>query len=628
MCGITGFIAFSGHDSEKAANRVKVMADVIAHRGPDEDGFFIDNHTAFGHKRLSIIDLSSGQQPMHSFDNTHHIVFNGEVYNYLEIQKELINLGHQFKTQCDTEVILYAYMEWGRACVERFNGMFAFAIWNSKDRTLFAARDRVGKKPFYYAWDGQTFAFGSELKSLLAGGFSQKKIDPRSLDCYLTFGYIPAPMTIFKDVKKLTAAHTLFLSNQEFIIKRYWQARFAEPAPQSMDEACEAFEPLLLDAVKCRLMSEVPLGAFLSSGLDSTLVVSFMSEIMDKRVITNTIGFGNRKFSEIPGARMVADHLNTKHHEFVVDPKVGETIFQIAEYLDEPFADSSALPTWHVCRMARKNVTVALSGDGGDEAFGGYTFRYTPHRFESAVKSKIPSILRSSVFSMMGSIYPATSKLPQFLRFKTILENLSISDAEAYYNDLIWLRTDNRKKLYSSEFIGSLKGFDPSELIIPYYNQCPGQDALSKAQNTDIQFYMTDDVLVKADRMSMAHSLEVRNPLLDYRIIEFAATLPNELKLDKYKGKLLLRRLSSQRLPEKIQNLPKQGFSIPAASWLRNDLKSMARSAMDNSNIIQNYLNRSFLDRLWNEHQSKAMDHSVLLWGLMMLGLWEDNFLD
>jgi len=276
--------------------------------------------------------------------------------------------------------------------------------------------------------------------------------------------------------------------------------------------------------------------------------------------------------------------------------------------------------------MARQNVTVALSGDGGDEPFAGYTFRYTPHQFESSLKTKIPAILRSTFFSMMGSIYPASSKLPQFLRLKTILENISVSDALSYYNDLIWLRDDNRKKLYSNDFVSQLMGFEPSEMVIPLYNNATGPDALSKAQQTDMQFYMTDDVLVKADRMSMAHSLEVRNPLLDYRILEFASKLPRELKLKNGKGKRLFRHLSAHRLPASIQNLPKQGFSIPAADWLRGELKSLTKDTIDSSTIIKEHLDKNFLEKLWNQHQKSSIDHSVFLWGLMMLGLWEKNF--
>nr|WP_319393030.1 asparagine synthase (glutamine-hydrolyzing) [uncultured Desulfobacter sp.] len=627
MCGITGYITFPGHNKEEAAIRVKKMADAIAHRGPDEEGFYVDEHATLGHKRLSIIDLSSGQQPMESFDANFQIVFNGEIYNYQEIQKELTNKGYKFRTNSDTEVILNAFIEWGKECVKKFNGMFAFVIWNVKEQSLFAARDRVGKKPFYYTWDGQTFAFASEMKALLAGGFSKKQINPKALDCYFTMGFIPVPYSIFQDIHKLPPAHLLMATpSGELTKRRYWELDFGTPRALTMGQAAEELEALLTDAVKIRLISEVPLGAFLSGGIDSSLVVSLMSKIMDQPVVTNTIGFDNKTFSELPAAATIAQFLTTNHHEFIVKPNASETIEQMATFFDEPFADSSALPTWHVCKMARKNVIVAISGDGGDEAFGGYTFRYVPHQMESRLRSRIPSVIRSGLFSLLGRIYPANAGLPKYLRLKTILENLSISDAQAYYNDLIWLRTDIRKTLYSKDFMDTLKGFSPAEMVIPAYQQSNAPDPVSKCQHIDIQGYMTDDVLVKVDRMSMAHALEVRNPLLDYRVMEFATKLPCNLKLSNGSGKQVLRYLVGQKLPPEIQKLPKQGFSIPAADWLRNDLKDILQDTINNSRLINSTLDRNCLNRIFGQHQTGEIDHSVFLWSLMMLGLWEKNY--
>ncbi|MDY0221028.1 MAG: asparagine synthase (glutamine-hydrolyzing) [Desulfobacterium sp.] len=625
MCGITGFVNFKGHDRESVSPQIKRMADTLNHRGPDAEGFFVDDHAALGHRRLNIIAISSGSQPMGNDDDTMQIVFNGEIYNFPELKKELVKRGYSFRTESDTEVILNAYTEWGELCVEKLNGMFAFAIWDSNAKKLFLARDRVGKKPLYYHWDGETFSFGSEIKALLAGGFSHKNLNPRALDCYFSFGYIPVPFSIYDDISKLPAAHTLTVTEEGIRQKRYWKLDYTAPhLVKTMDEAAEELEQLLREAVRCRLMSEVPLGAFLSSGLDSSLVVSFMAEIMDKPVLTNTIGFGDPRFSELPASRQIAHHLNTDHREFIVQPDASNTIKEMAAFFDEPLADSSALPTWHVCKMARQNVTVALSGDGGDEAFGGYTFRYIPHLMESTVKSAIPTALRSSFLSIIGSIYPASSKLPKYLRLKTIFENLSVSDAEAFYQDLVFLRPDTRASLYSRAFLEELKGFTPMEMVLPLYNGSPAPDAVAKAQHTDMQFYMTDDVLVKADRMSMAHSLEVRNPLLDHRILEFAATLPLELKLNKNRGKVLLRHLASRRLPQSIQNLPKMGFSIPAAQWLRQELKDQAHGTIFNSPLIKSRLNKKSLERIWHQHQKGHRDHSVFLWGLMMLGLWEN----
>ncbi|MBU3952346.1 MAG: asparagine synthase (glutamine-hydrolyzing), partial [Proteobacteria bacterium] len=452
MCGIAGFIDFSSHAPDNARIRIKKMTAALAHRGPDDENFYVDEFAALGHRRLSIIDLSSGRQPMADAQDRFQIIFNGEIYNYREIREILIQKGYVFRTKSDTEVILNAYAEWGEACLSKLNGMFAFAIWEKQTRQLFVARDRVGKKPMYYHWDKNRFSFASEIKALLAAGFSDKTIDPRALDSYFSFGYIPAPFSIFTDIKKLLPSHCLNITQNGIIKKRYWQLAFDPVEACSLEEATEEVTLLLRKAVQCRLASEVPLGAFLSSGIDSSLVVSFMAELMDKPVITNTIGFGNPDFSELPKARKIAAHLRTDHYEFTVLPDDWESICKLAHFFDEPFADSSALPSWHVCENARKNVTVALSGDGGDEAFAGYTFRYLPHQMESVIRSRIPQGVRNSIFSRLGKMYPGSSRIPKYFRFKTILENLSVSDARAFYNDLIWLRQDTRDQLYSKTF--------------------------------------------------------------------------------------------------------------------------------------------------------------------------------
>lgn len=622
MCGIAGFVDFSGHDRDEARVRLKRMTDAIIHRGPDEEGAYVDSFAALGHRRLSIIDLSAGQQPMATEDGALHIVFNGEIYNFLEIRMELEAQGHRFRTRCDTEVILFGYRQWGEACVERMNGMFAFAIWDVARRRLFLARDRVGKKPLYVHRGEDTIAFASELKALIAGGFGGKVIDPEALDCYLSFGYIPSPRTIFADVRKLQPARTLVVSGAAATERQYWTLSFADPRPVSLDAAAEEFAALLDSAVECRLMSEVPLGAFLSGGLDSSLVVSSMARSMDRPVVTNAIGFHERRFNELPAARAVATHFGTEHQEFVVEPQAAAVLERIVHHFDEPFADSSAIPTWYVCEMARKNVTVALSGDGGDESFGGYTFRYLPHMAESGLRGILPTALRRLTFGPLGALWPASAKLPRPLRLKTIFENLAVSDAEAFYRDLIWLRADTRAAVYSPDFRASLRGYTPYEEVQPLYARCDAPDALGRAQFTDIHFYMTEDVLVKVDRMSMAHALEVRSPLMDHRVIEFAARLPAHLKVGAGRGKLVMRHLAAQRLPREIVEQKKSGFSIPAAQWLRGQLKGMAHDAIFTGQI-HDYLERNALRRLWDEHQTGSRDHSVFLWAVMMLGLWQ-----
>jgi len=624
MCGIAGFISFEGHRRDEAAARVKCMTDALIHRGPDDEGFFVDERAALGHRRLAIIDVASGQQPMGTLDGRVQIVFNGEIYNFLELRQELESRGHRFQTHSDTEAILLAYLEWGEQCVTRLSGMFAFAIWDSRARELVLGRDRVGKKPLYYWREGSRVGFASELKALRAAALCPTAIDFESLDCYLTLGYVPSPRTIYRQVRKLRAAHTLVVSAREQRERKYWELSFADPVARSLDQACEEFEALLDEAVKCRLMSEVPLGAFLSGGVDSSLVVSSMARLTNRPVITNSIGFGDNRHDELPIAARIARHLGTDHKEFVVTPRAADVIERIAWHFDEPLADSSAIPTWYVCEMARRSVTVALSGDGGDEAFGGYTFRYLPHVLESRVRRVLPAALRGLLFGALGSLWPASPALPRPLRLKTILENLAVGDAEAFYRDLAWLRPDVRRHIYSPAFLEALRGFTPMEAMAPYYVHNDAPDALGRGLFTDIHFYMTDDVLVKVDRMSMAHSLEVRAPLLDHRILEFAARLPSGLKMDARRGKLPLRALAAKRLPPSIAQLPKRGFSIPAARWLRAELRPIVEEILfGGHNGLSEFVDVTRLRALWHEHLSGRRDHNVFLWGLMMFGLWQ-----
>ncbi|MGD9506490.1 MAG: asparagine synthase (glutamine-hydrolyzing) [Syntrophobacteraceae bacterium] len=626
MCGIVGFINFRGHQADDAANRIKRMASAIVHRGPDEEGYFVDDYAAFGHRRLSIIDLSSGQQPMGALDGQVQIVFNGEIYNFQEVRSELEAKGRTFTTRSDTEVILRAYIEWGEQCVEKLFGMFAFAIWDARDRSVLLARDRVGKKPLYYFYENGRIAFASELKALRAGDLCPGEVSPEALDCYFTFGYIPAPRTVYRSVRKLPAAHVVHVSERGFNERRYWSLSFPEPVERSLDDAVDEFEALLDEAVKCRLMSEVPLGVFLSGGIDSPLVTASMASLMQDPVRSNSIGFDNEDYDELPLAEAVARRLKTDHRAFRVTPDVTETIDKIAWHFDEPFADSSAVPTWYVCKMARENVTVALSGDGGDEVFAGYTFRYAPHILESKMRRALPVALRGLLFGPMGAAYPGAAWIPKPLRLKTIFENLAVSDAEAFYQDLVWLRSDTRGALYTSDFLNSLKGFTPFETVRPLYAGSGARDPLSRSQYTDIHFYMTDDVLVKVDRMSMAHALEVRSPLLDHRIMEFASRLPVHLKLKGNRGKLLLRKAAERRLPPEVLNQPKRGFSIPVAQWLRNELKPFVEDAVfSKSSTLSNMLRTKQLQRIWDEHQRGARDHSVFLWSVMMFSLWESK---
>jgi asparagine synthase (glutamine-hydrolysing) len=623
MCGIAGFVDFSGHDREGARRRVQRMTDAIPHRGPDADGFFVDQQVALGHRRLSIIDLASGHQPMAAADGKVQIAFNGEIYNFQTLRKELQSLGHSFATRSDTEVILHAYLEWGDACLERLDGMFAFALWDARSRRLLVARDRVGEKPLYWTAESGTFAFGSELKALRAGGACSDDIDPEALDAYFTLGYIPSPRTIWRGAKKLRPAHAMSVTEQGVREWCYWKLSFADPRPIGLDEAADELGSLLDEAVRSRMVSDVPLGAFLSGGLDSSLVVESMSRQSNRSVITNSIGFAEREFNELDVARVTAARLGTDHHEEVIRPQAAEILPRIAWHFDEPLADSSAVPTWYVCAMARRQVTVALSGDGGDEAFGGYTFRYLPHAHESRIRARVPAALRSAVFGSAAALWPASARLPRPLRLKTILGNLGQGDAEAFYRDLAFLRDETRRQVYQHDFLKRLGGFSARETVYPHYNGSDAPDAVGRAQHTDIQLYMTDDVLAKVDRLSMAHSLEVRCPLLDPAILELGARLPASVRMSGGRGKMPLRRLAERRLPREVIEMPKKGFSIPAARWLREDLRPMTeRLLFETESPLREWLDPGALRRTWDEHLSGNRDHSVFVWGAMMFCLW------
>jgi asparagine synthase (glutamine-hydrolysing) len=623
MCGIAGFVDFEGHGRDDAMRQVRSMTDVIRHRGPDADGFFVDGTVALGHRRLSIIDLAGGHQPMGAADGRVQIAFNGEIYNFRELRRELEQRGHAFSTSSDTEVILQAYLAWGERCLERMDGMFAFALWDARHRRLLLARDRVGEKPLYWVRRGPRVAFASELKALRVAGLCPDELDPEALDAYFTLGYVPSPNTIYRGVAKLRPAHAMWIGSDGVREWRYWSLEFSRVRRISVDEAAEELGALIDTSVRQRMVSEVPLGAFLSGGLDSSLVVESMSRQSGQPVITNTIGFGDPDVNETGVAAITAAGLGTDHHAEQVTPRALDVLPRIAWHFDEPLADSSAIPTWYVCEMARRQVTVALSGDGGDEAFGGYTFRYLPHAHEARIRAAVPLPIRTVAFGLAARIWPASRKLPRPLRLKTILGNLAVSDAEAFYRDLAWLRDETRRSVYAPHFMDRLRGYTAREAVIPLYKSSDAPDAVGRAQHTDVQLYMTDDVLAKVDRISMAHSLEVRCPLLDPAILQFGASLPAEVRMRGGKGKLPMRRLAERRLPREVVDMPKRGFAIPAARWLREELRPMVETlVLGHGSPVHQWLDPGALRTIWGEHLSGNRDHSVFLWGAMMLALW------
>jgi len=624
VCGIAGFVDFAGHPPALAARRVRAMTEAIRHRGPDADGHHVDAHVAFGHRRLAIIDVAGGQQPMSAAGGAIRIVFNGEIYDFRRVRGTLEGRGHRFASRSDTEVILRAYLEWGEACVEHLDGMFAFALWDARNRRLMLARDRSGEKPLYWTRQGARIAFASELGALRAGGLCPDAIDPEALDCYFTLGYVPTPRTIHAGVHKLRAAHVLSVGERGQHERCYWRLSFAEPRAVTLEAATEEFGGLLDRAVRSRMVSDVPIGAFLSGGLDSSLVVESMTRAGLGPVVTNAIGFEEREFSELDLARTVATRLGTVHHEETLVPRAMEVLPDVARHLDEPLADASALPTWFACRLARRNATVVLSGDGGDEAFAGYTFRYLPHALESRIRSVLPVALRAALFGPLAALWPASARLPRPLRLRTLLGNLAQGDAEAFHRDLAWLRDETRAQVYSDDFAARLRGFDPREAVVPLYASSDAPDALGRAQHTDLRLYLSDDVLTKVDRMSMAHALEVRCPLLDPAILAFAASLPASVRMAGRMGKLPLRRLAAQRLPPEVVGAPKRGFSPPTSGWLRGALRPLAESLLfDPGSPVGDWLEREALSRIWREHVRGDRDHGVFVWAVLMFALWD-----
>ncbi len=636
MCGITGIINQNG----KAVDRelLKNMADVLEHRGPDDEGFYINSsdfplenlkwkqshgkgNVGLGHRRLSIIDLSTGHQPMQNEDNSIWISFNGEIYNFIDLKKELIGKGHIFRTNSDTEAIVHAYEEWGEDCVKHLRGMFAFAIWDENRQTLFLARDRLGIKPLYYYSDQSKFIFGSEIKALLQHPDMKREIQPEALYDYLCFLYVPAPGSIFKGIYKLLPGHTLMVKEGRLADKEYWDLSFAENTRIPEKEWCEKIIEKLRESVDIRLISDVPLGAFLSGGVDSSAVVALMSSLKTEPVQTSSIGFGEEKFNELPYAREIAKAYNTDHHEMIVSPDAAGILEQLTWYFDEPFSDSSAIPTYYVSQVARQKVTVALSGDGGDENFAGYR-RYYFDRLENQLRAIFPSAFRRDAIGALARIYPKADWLPQFFRAKTLLTNLSLDPVEGYYNSMSWFQAF-KKDILSPDMRKELSGYNPISHYHKYYDNIQTSDPLSKIQYLDIKTYLTDDILTKVDRASMAHALEIRVPVLDHEFMELVATIPSNLKLKGKNGKHIFKKALEPTLPENCLHRKKMGFSIPLSQWLRNELKPVFEDKVLSGNgFALNYLNKDTVEGLWKRHLGGRSDYGFELWSILFLEEW------
>ena len=626
MCGIAGFIDFWDRkrgDSITRGALLKDMCDVIRHRGPDDDGFLLKDGVALGMRRLSIIDLAGGAQPISGEDGSVTIVFNGEIYNFQELRPELEKRGHVFKTHSDTETIVHAYEEYGPACLNHLRGMFALAIWDDKKREAFIARDRVGKKPLYYTvTPGQTLVFGSEIKSILEHPDVKREMNLAALDAFLTLGYIPDPLSIFQNIHKLPPGHFLTFANGRVHTEQYWDFKFEPAESRKPEDYIEELRELLNESVRLRLISDVPLGAFLSGGIDSSTVVALMARQMNQPVKTFSIGFHEDSYNELKYARLTAKKLGTDHHEFFVTPQICDIIDDLIWHFDEPFADPSAIPTFMVSKLARDHVTVALSGDGGDELFAGYT-HYVVQQSRRTVSS-LPKALRE------GVMRPLSYHLPHGAWGRNFLHNISLDPIDRYLDSLSYFTQLGRKALYTPEFMSALPSTDGvAQRFREYASRVKTSDPLDRFLYIDGKTYLPGDILTKVDRMSMATSLEVRVPLLDHKLIDFVTKVPASLKLAGTETKYLLKRVARDLIPAEILDRPKQGFGIPLEQWINRQLRDQIRDILSEPRTRQRgYVNYDYVDLILNEHHKGRRDHSQSLWSLLILELWHRRYID
>ena len=619
MCGICGIFE-PGSDTAIDCATLKRMADTIYHRGPDDEGFYTGRGIGLGFRRLAIIDVAGGHQPLSNEDGSVWIAFNGEIYNFEELNKQYLSHGHTFRTRSDTETIVHLYEELGEECFSRLRGMFAIALWDATRRKLILARDRLGKKPLMYGWDGQRLVFGSEIKAIKAAGGFSSEIDTEAFSDYLSYQYVPAPKTIYRSIRKLRPAHYLVVEGGTVRETPYWDLSFDEPLQLSEPEWCERFIDEFGAAVKSRLVSDVPLGAFLSGGVDSSSVVALMNSYQSP-VTTCSIGFTEAAYNESAEAREFASTIRANHFEEIVEPRAIDILPKLAWHYDEPFSDSSAIPTYYVSKVARRHVTVALSGDGGDENFAGYR-RYRLTMAEERFRSLLPEPLRGAIFGPLGAMYPKLGWAPRVFRAKSTFQSLARPLIDGYFHGISCCPPSMKNSLLSGDVVRALNGYDSADVLHEHYARARAIDPLSRIQYVDIKTYLVDDILAKVDRASMANSLEVRCPLLDHRLMELIARMPAGLKLRNGAGKYIFKRALERVLPQTVLTRRKRGFAVPVAEWFRGQLKDYAYET-----CIQRkdeFLNANFVERCWRQHQRRERDWSALLWNVLMFKIWRE----
>jgi asparagine synthase (glutamine-hydrolysing) len=626
MCGISGIYQFSG-ECPIAPDDIRRMCQVLAHRGPDDEGIYIHGTAGIGMRRLSIIDLQSGHQPIANEDESLWVVFNGEIYNHRELRHDLEAMGHRFRTQSDTEAIVHAYEAFGERCVERMNGMFAFAVLDQKRQALFLARDRLGIKPLYYFVDAQRLLFGSEIKAILSHDDVPRELDFAALDSFLTFEYVGGPQSIFKAIKKLPAGHTMTVTPQGVAVARYWDV--AQTAGDEDETAyCERLSTTLKSAVQYRLLSDVPLGALLSGGIDSSTVVGLMAEQLATPVETFSIGFEEDTYNELDYARQISRHFQTHHHEQILRPDAIELTEKVIRHCDEPLADFSVFPTYLVSVFAREYVTVALSGDGGDELFAGYD-HYKAQKLDGYYR-RLPRAVRTHVIAyLLERIPPTAQKKGLINKAKRFIEGAALPSDLAHTRWMTFLTAADKSQLYSPELRRELKEVDAHAFIRRYLARTGIDDPLGEQLLLDLKTYLVDDILVKVDRMSMATALEVRVPFLDYRVVELAASIPSRLKLKGWTSKYLLKQAMASLLPPSILHKKKEGFSIPMKNWLKEELKPLLLDALSPDRVrCRGYFNAAYIERLVSEHLAGTQNHSHKLWPLVLFEIWHSIYLD
>jgi len=620
MCGISGIFHF---DNLKRVHPEVLlrMNQTMIHRGPDDSGIYQNGSIGLAHRRLSIIDLSTGHQPMFNEDGSICIIFNGEIYNHEELRRELQAKGHQFRTLSDTEAIIHCYEEYDTACVERLRGMFAFAIWDANQQKLFLARDRLGIKPLYYCHDANNLVFASEIKAIIVSGHLKPEVNLNALDAYLTLGYVPGPETLFKNIYKLLPAHTLCVQNGRVMVKQYWDFDTVPSQPMSEGECCERIRELLHECVRIRLMSDVPLGAFLSGGTDSSAVVATMAQDLNQ-VETFSIGYLNGgEQNELSYAQVIAKQFGTEHHEFILEPMdFFKSISELLFFLEEPIVESSAIALFYISKLAREYVTVLLSGEGADEIFAGYPI-YRRMQTLTSMRQMMPFVRIPSVMKVLSLLSPH-EKIHKYLDW------LELPLERRYLGVSCYITSSTKQQLYSDN-LQAIQLNAADEVFHQYYNKVQHRDTLGKMLYVDTKTWLPDDLLLKADKMTMATSVELRVPFLDHKFVEFAASIPSVFKIKGKTNKYILKKAMEGILPNAIMYRKKQGFAVPTSQWFSAELYTQAADVLlDRKAMQRGYFNEAYLTQMLRQQRNGQVDHSYRILSLLVLELWHQAFID